>query len=132
MAFPGLPKDEDVANVIAYLKQFGPDGEAVRRPPLASAWAQRGFGHPPPSLPPQGGGDTRAASRACGATLIARRRLCRRWRARTRRPRRGTRPGGERGPALGSGPTWATAPPCLKRQPSTAMNASAAGTRFSG
>ncbi len=27
MAFPGLPKDEDVANVIAYLKQFGPDGK---------------------------------------------------------------------------------------------------------
>jgi cytochrome c len=27
MAFPGLPSDEDVANVIAYLKQFGPDGK---------------------------------------------------------------------------------------------------------
>jgi cytochrome c len=27
MVFPGLPKDEDVANVIAYLKQFGPDGK---------------------------------------------------------------------------------------------------------
>jgi cytochrome c len=26
MAFPGLPSDEDIANVIAYLKQFGPDG----------------------------------------------------------------------------------------------------------
>ena len=25
MAFPGLPKDEDIANVIAYLKQFDPD-----------------------------------------------------------------------------------------------------------
>ena len=27
MAFPGLPSDEDIANVIAYLKQFGPDGK---------------------------------------------------------------------------------------------------------
>jgi cytochrome c len=27
MIFPGLPKDEDIANVIAYLKQFGPDGK---------------------------------------------------------------------------------------------------------
>ena len=27
MAFPGLPTDEDAANVIAYLKQFGPDGK---------------------------------------------------------------------------------------------------------
>jgi len=27
MIFPGLPKDEDVANVIAYLKQFGADGK---------------------------------------------------------------------------------------------------------
>jgi len=27
MVFPGLPKDEDVANVIAYLKQYGPDGK---------------------------------------------------------------------------------------------------------
>lgn len=26
MAFPGLPSDQDRANVIAYLKQFGPDG----------------------------------------------------------------------------------------------------------
>ncbi len=26
MAFPGLPRDSDIANVIAYLKQFGPDG----------------------------------------------------------------------------------------------------------
>ncbi len=29
MAFPGLPKDQDVANVIAYLKQFGPDGKKM-------------------------------------------------------------------------------------------------------
>jgi cytochrome c len=29
MAFPGLPKDEDIANVIAYLKQFGPDGKKM-------------------------------------------------------------------------------------------------------
>jgi cytochrome c len=27
MIFPGLPKDEDINNVIAYLKQFGPDGK---------------------------------------------------------------------------------------------------------
>ena len=27
MAFPGLPSDEDIANVIAYLKQFGADGK---------------------------------------------------------------------------------------------------------
>ena len=27
MAFPGLAKDQDAANVIAYLKQFGPDGK---------------------------------------------------------------------------------------------------------
>jgi cytochrome c len=26
MAFPGLPSDQDRANVIAFLKQFGPDG----------------------------------------------------------------------------------------------------------
>ncbi len=29
MAFPGLPNDQDVANVIAYLKQFGPDGKKI-------------------------------------------------------------------------------------------------------
>ncbi len=29
MAFPGLEKDADVANVIAYLKQFGPDGKKL-------------------------------------------------------------------------------------------------------
>ena len=27
MIFAGLPKDEDIENVIAYLKQFGPDGK---------------------------------------------------------------------------------------------------------
>src|SRR6204780_163828 len=27
MIFPGLPKDEDISNVIAYLKQFGPAGK---------------------------------------------------------------------------------------------------------
>ena len=27
MAFPGLHSDEDIANVIAYLEQFGPDGK---------------------------------------------------------------------------------------------------------
>jgi cytochrome c len=27
MIFPGLSKDEDIENVIAYLKQFGPDGK---------------------------------------------------------------------------------------------------------
>jgi cytochrome c len=29
MAFPGLPNDADIANVIAYLKQFGPDGKKM-------------------------------------------------------------------------------------------------------
>jgi cytochrome c len=29
MAFPGLTKDADVANIIAYLKQFGPDGKKM-------------------------------------------------------------------------------------------------------
>ena len=29
MAFPGLQKDQDIANVIAYLKQFGPDGKKM-------------------------------------------------------------------------------------------------------
>jgi cytochrome c len=27
MIFPGVPKDEDIDNVIAYLKQFGADGK---------------------------------------------------------------------------------------------------------
>lgn len=27
MVFPGLPKDSDIADLIAYLKQFGPDGK---------------------------------------------------------------------------------------------------------
>ncbi len=27
MAFPGMQSDSDIANVIAYLKQFGPDGK---------------------------------------------------------------------------------------------------------
>ncbi len=27
MIFPGLTKDEDIDNVIAYLKQFGADGK---------------------------------------------------------------------------------------------------------
>ena len=27
MAFPGLDRDSDVANIIAYLEQFGPDGK---------------------------------------------------------------------------------------------------------
>jgi len=27
MLFPSLSKEEDVDNVIAYLKQFGPDGK---------------------------------------------------------------------------------------------------------
>jgi len=26
MAFPGLPKEQDIDNVVAYLQQFGPDG----------------------------------------------------------------------------------------------------------
>jgi len=29
MAYPGLPRDQDVANLIAYLKQFGPDGKKM-------------------------------------------------------------------------------------------------------
>jgi cytochrome c len=29
MIFPGLTKDEDINNVIAYLKQFGPDGKKL-------------------------------------------------------------------------------------------------------
>jgi cytochrome c len=29
MVFPGLPSDEDIANVISYLKQFGPDGKKI-------------------------------------------------------------------------------------------------------
>jgi cytochrome c len=29
MAFPGLPNDGDVADVIAYLRRFGPDGKKM-------------------------------------------------------------------------------------------------------
>jgi cytochrome c len=29
MIFPGLKSDDDIANVIAYLKQFGPDGKKI-------------------------------------------------------------------------------------------------------
>ena len=29
MAFPGLSREDDVADVIAYLKQFGPDGKKM-------------------------------------------------------------------------------------------------------
>ena len=29
MVFPGLPSDDDIANVIAYIKQFGPDGKKL-------------------------------------------------------------------------------------------------------
>ena len=29
MAFPGMTSDDDIANVIAYLKQFGPDGKKM-------------------------------------------------------------------------------------------------------
>jgi cytochrome c len=29
MVFPGLASDDDIANVIAYLKQFGPDGKKI-------------------------------------------------------------------------------------------------------
>jgi len=29
MTFPGLSDDDDIANVIAYLKQFGPDGKKM-------------------------------------------------------------------------------------------------------
>ena len=30
MVFPGLQSDEDIDNVIAYLKQFGPDGKKLQ------------------------------------------------------------------------------------------------------
>jgi cytochrome c len=30
MVFPGLPKEEDVNNLLAFLKQFGPDGKKVQ------------------------------------------------------------------------------------------------------
>lgn len=36
MSFPGLTKEEDIANVIAYLQTFGPDGEPVT-PPAGAA-----------------------------------------------------------------------------------------------
>ena len=29
MVFPGLKSDDDIANVLAYLKQFGPDGKKI-------------------------------------------------------------------------------------------------------
>jgi cytochrome c len=29
MIFAGLPKDEEIVNLIAYLKQFGPDGKQI-------------------------------------------------------------------------------------------------------
>ena len=29
MAFPGMTNEDDIANVIAYLKQFGPDGKKM-------------------------------------------------------------------------------------------------------
>jgi cytochrome c len=29
MVFPGLKSDDDIANVIAYLKRFGPDGKKI-------------------------------------------------------------------------------------------------------
>ena len=29
MIFPGLPNEQDIDNVIAYLKQFGPDGKKI-------------------------------------------------------------------------------------------------------
>jgi cytochrome c len=31
MAFAGLKKDDDIANVIAYLKTFGPDGQPAKQ-----------------------------------------------------------------------------------------------------
>ena len=30
MVFPGLPKEEDVSNLLAFLKQFGPDGKKTQ------------------------------------------------------------------------------------------------------
>ncbi|UXN66103.1 cytochrome c family protein (plasmid) [Phyllobacterium sp. A18/5-2] len=32
MSFPGLPKDQDIADVIAYLKQFNADGQSTAKP----------------------------------------------------------------------------------------------------
>jgi cytochrome c2 len=29
MAFPGMSKEDDIADLIAYLKQFGPDGKKL-------------------------------------------------------------------------------------------------------
>jgi cytochrome c len=29
MAFPGLKDDKDIDNLIAYIKQFGPDGKKM-------------------------------------------------------------------------------------------------------
>jgi len=29
MVFPGLKSDDDIANIIAFLKQFGPDGKKI-------------------------------------------------------------------------------------------------------
>jgi cytochrome c len=29
MVFPGLPSEQDIDNVVAYLKQFGPDGKKI-------------------------------------------------------------------------------------------------------
>jgi cytochrome c len=30
MVFPGLPKEEDIDNLLAFLKQFGPDGKKTQ------------------------------------------------------------------------------------------------------
>lgn len=32
MSFPGLPKDQDIADIIAYLKQFDSGGQLVAKP----------------------------------------------------------------------------------------------------
>ena len=29
MVFPGLQSEQDIDNIIAYLKQFGPDGKKI-------------------------------------------------------------------------------------------------------
>jgi cytochrome c len=41
MVFPGLTSDDDIANVIAYLKQFGPDGEKIGSHPPAGSTSPR-------------------------------------------------------------------------------------------
>jgi cytochrome c len=78
MLFPGLQDDQDISNVIAYLKRFGPDGRpaapaqtastssptsapalATEQPPSAPSAAP-----PPPPAPPPPSSETSAAALA--------------------------------------------------------------------